>query len=93
MQAKYDVNHKPLTALLRRAGRPFVDVARHRGFGCDIVAQHRDGYVMFIEIKKPGPPHCRKLTESEETLRSLFPDFFRVVQSEEELLAAVGLAS
>ena len=88
---KYDSNHKALTAVLRRVGRPFVDVARHPGFGCDIVAQHRDGFVMFIEVKRPGPPSVRKLTESEEVLRSLFPNFYRVVQTEEELLAAVGL--
>lgn len=86
-----DVNHLPIKRALERIGRPVKDVARYHGFGCDLVTETLGGEVVFLEIKKPGPPHCRKLTESEQALQKLFPWSYFVVQTEEEALRACGL--
>ncbi len=88
---KHDVNHVPLCAVLRRLGWPYREAAHYHGLGCDIITKHRDGSPRFIEFKRPGPPSCRKLTESEELLQRLLPEFYAVVQTEDELLTAVGL--
>ena len=90
MQTKRDANHKEIAGALRKAGVEFRDVSMHRGLGCDLLARHRDGYIVAIEIKRPGPPSSRKLTESEESLRVMFPEFFRVCQTIEEAFRACG---
>jgi len=90
-QVKLDAGHKEVTAALRHMGWPFLDVSRHRGLGCDLIVKHRDGYPVLLELKRPGPPHCRKLTESEAALQGLFPDFFRIAQSLDEALGHLGL--
>lgn len=88
---KFDASHVAITKGLKMIGWPFTDVARFGGFGCDLVTKHKDGYPMFLEIKNPGPPSSQKLTESEEALRAVFPDFFRVVVDLDGALAAIGL--
>jgi hypothetical protein len=90
---KRDAGHFEIKTGLINAGRPVKDCAGFAGLGCDLIAEHVDGYAMFLEVKKPGPPSVRnRLSPSEIELRSLFPQFYRVVQSVEEALAAVGLA-
>lgn len=89
---KRDANHAPIKVALIQAGRPVWDVAHLAGFGCDLVAEHLDGYPIFLEIKKPGPPSVRRLTDSEKQLQAMFPRFYAVAQSELEALRAVGLA-
>ncbi len=68
-------------------------VSHHAGLGFDILTRHRDGFPVFLEVKTPGPPSSRRLTESEKTLRDAFPQFFRVAMTPEEAFEAVGLAS
>lgn len=88
---KLDATHAGIKAALLAAGRPVHDVGHLAGFGCDMVTQHLDGRVIFLEAKALGPPSKRKLTDSEERLKSLFPTSFAVAQTPEEALAAVGL--
>lgn len=91
-RAKFDGSHVEITRELRRMGWPFIDVARFGGLGCDLIVRHRDGYPILLELKKPGPPSLRKLTESEEALQALFPQFFRVAWDWPGVLAAIGLS-
>jgi hypothetical protein len=86
-----DPNHHEIAGAYKRSGRPFSDVSGIHGFGCDLVAEHIDGYPVFVEVKKPGPPSCRKLTDSEKRLQALFPRFYFIAQNIEEAFQAVGL--
>jgi hypothetical protein len=88
---KRDSTHGPLCAFLRSIHWPYRDVSRHAGFGCDIVTRHKDGYPMLVEFKREGPPSSRVLTDSEKALRDMFPLFYAVVQTREELMVAIGL--
>jgi hypothetical protein len=88
---KRDQSHAAIKAALLAAGRPLRDVAHLAGLGCDFIAEHRDGYPIFLEAKPEGRPSLRKLTPSEIALRDTFPGFFRVVQTADEALRAVGL--
>lgn len=89
---KRDENHAPLCAFLRSIGWWYRDCSAYGKLGFDILTRHREGFPVMVEFKKPGPPSCRELTESEETLRDALPGFYRVVQTQDELCAAVGLA-
>lgn len=91
-RAKFDASHVPITQALKRLGWPFVDCARYPGLGCDILSRHVNGYPIFLELKTPGPPSSLKLTESEQSLRDLFPQFWRMVTNLEHALEALGLA-
>lgn len=89
-----DHNHKAITACYRAANVWHRDVSHHLGLGCDILARHRDGYIVAIEIKDPNkPPSARKLKPSEAELCEAFPHFFRVVLDEREALEAVGYSA
>lgn len=88
-----DRNHGEIQQALLDAGRPVHDVSRHHGLGCDIVTEHRDGSLVLLEVKRPGPPSARKLTASETALQAKFPASFVVVQSISEALLAVGIAN
>jgi hypothetical protein len=57
-----------------------------------LLTKHRDGWPLFLELKREGPPSCRKLTASEEALRAMFPQFFAVAQTIEEAFQAIGLS-
>ncbi len=57
----------------------------------DLISRHVDGHIVFIEIKRPGPPSARTLTPAETKFRALWPDVYAIVQSEEEALRAVGV--
>jgi len=92
-QVKLDAGHLEVTKALRRIHWPFVDVAKHRGLGCDILTRHKDGYPIMLELKRPGPPSARKLTDSEAALQGLFPSFYRIAQTLDEALGHIGLAS
>lgn len=86
-----DANHKAITACYRTAGVWHLDVSSYLGLGCDILARHRDGYIVAIEIKDPAkPPSARKLKPSEAELMEAFPNFFKIVLDERDALAAVG---
>jgi hypothetical protein len=90
---KRDSSHASIKAALLAAGRPVKDVAHLAGLGCDLITAHISGFPLFIEVKREGPPSSRKLTDSEKALQALFPQFFRVAQTAEEALMAVGLAA
>jgi hypothetical protein len=91
LQVKLDANHKEIGANLRKLGWPHLDVAHHRGLGFDFLTKHRDGYPILLELKRPGPPSVRKLTESEAFMQTMFPQFYRVAQNWDEVLVAIGL--
>ena len=91
-QVKLDSNHREIGENLRKLGWPHLDVARHRGLGFDFFTRHCDGYPILLEVKRPGPPSARKLTESEKFMQRLFPEFYRIAQSWDEVLEAIGLA-
>jgi hypothetical protein len=88
---KRDSSHASIKAALLAAGRPVKDVAHLAGLGCDLITEHVDGYPLFLELKRKGPPSVRKLTDSEKALQAMFPMFFKVAQDEVEALRAVGL--
>lgn len=90
----HDANHKSITACYRSAGIWHLDVSSHLGLGCDIIAMHRDGYPVFVEIKDPAkPPSARKLKPSEATLMAAFGNFYRIVLDEKDALDAVGYSA
>lgn len=91
MLVKRDSSHAPIKQALLDVGRPLRDVSHLAGLGCDFIVEHLDGYPIFLEAKPDGPPSKRKLTPSEEALRAMFPRFFKVAQTPEEALEAVGL--
>lgn len=84
-----DGNHKSIEKALSDAGRPLVDVSQCHGLGCDIMASHVDGRVVFLEVKLPK--NKKPLPPTELKLQALFPRDFHVVTTEEEALAAVGV--
>lgn len=88
---KRDEGHAEIGAAYRAINWPHLDTSRHAGLGCDYITRHKDGYPILLEVKRPGPPHCRKLTDSEKRLQAMFPEFYRVAQSVDEALCAVGL--
>lgn len=90
-RSKFDASHAPITKELRKLGWPFIDVARYPGLGCDLIVKHRDGFPILLELKNPGAPSTRELTDSEKALRALFPDFFRIAWDWPGVLAAIGL--
>jgi hypothetical protein len=91
MPYKLDANHLPIKRALQDAGRPVFDSA-HMGNGLsDLITTHVDGRVLFVEIKRPGPPSARRLTPAEEKFRRKFPEAHVIVQSIDEALRAVGL--
>ena len=90
---KLDEGHGKIKKAIQDAGRPVFDAAA-KGSGLpDLISEHLDGHVVFIEIKRPGPPSARRLTPKEEAFRALFPTSYVIVQSADEALAALGLLS
>ena len=88
---RVDASQKAITEAFRRVHHWHRVVSHFSGLGFDILTRHKDGYPVLLEIKSPGPPSSRQLTESESTLRDAFPEFFRVAVTPEDALAAVGL--
>jgi hypothetical protein len=88
---KRDEGHADIGAAFRAIGWPILDTSRHAGLGCDFITRHKDGFPIFLEVKRPGPPHCRKLTDSEKRLQAMNISFYRIAQSVEEAFEAVGL--
>lgn len=90
---KLDANHLEIKNALLEAGRPVFD-SGHMGSGLsDLITTHVDGHVIFVEVKRNGPPSARKLTPAEEKFRKKFPQAHVVVQTKSEALRAVGLAA
>ncbi len=88
---KPDVNHLEIKRCLQGAGRPVFD-SGHMGSGLsDLITTHVDGHVVFIEVKRPGPPSARKLSPAELKFSKMFPGSYVVVQSKAEALRAVGV--
>ncbi len=90
-RAKFDRSHADITRGLKQIGWPFKDCARYPGLGFDILTKHLEGWPLMLEIKNPGPPSSRKLTDSERATLELFPDFFKVVVDLDSALEAIGL--
>ena len=88
--AKRDVNHKQLTAFLRSIKWWHMDFSHHAGAGFDILTKHKDGYPLMLEIKPEGKLTESSFTESEKAMRQAFPEFWRCVQTVEQLAAAIG---
>ena len=88
--AKFDSSHKPITQALKRIGWPFRDVARYPGFGADLMSKHHDGYPLLLEVKAPK---VYALTDSERELQAMFPNFYKIVRDEDDVLHALGLTT
>lgn len=88
---KLDAGHGEIKRALQDAGRPVFDAAKFGGGLPDLVVEHVDGRVLFLEIKRPGPPSARKLTPAEDAFRAVFPRSYVIAQSVDEALRAVGL--
>ncbi len=88
---KPDVNHGEIKRALIKAGRPVFDAAKFGGGISDLITTHINGRVVFIEVKRPGPPSARRLTDAEVKFQRLFPDSYFIVQTEDEALRAVGV--
>ncbi len=67
------------------------DAAKMGGGLADLISEHIDGRIVFIEVKRPGPPSARTLTPAEEKFRALWPHSYVIAQSQEEALRAVGV--
>jgi hypothetical protein len=88
---RVDASQKAITEAFRRIHWWHKVVSHFSGLGFDILTRHKDGYPVLLEIKSPGPPSSRQLTDSEQALRAAFPGFFRVAVTPEEAFSAVGL--
>ena len=88
--AKSDNNHTEIRDGLRECGVQVQDVARHAGLGFDLIATRVGGPPMLLEVKQPRT--ATRLTESEQAARDAYGDYWRVVTTLEEALAAVGAA-
>jgi hypothetical protein len=85
---KRDANHGQIRAALVAAGVAVFDAA-YAGRGMsDLLARHRDGRVMLLEVKRDKRA---TLTEAEHDFAALFPEAYVIVTTPEEALAAVGL--
>ena len=89
---RVDASQKAITEAFRRIHWWHRVVSHFSGLGFDILTRHKDGWPLLLEVKTPGgPPSSRRLTKSEEAVRTALPGFFRVATTPEEALAAVGL--
>ncbi len=88
---RLDFNHLVVKRAIKDAGRPVYDAGKLGSGLSDLISQHVDGRIVFIEVKRPGPPSARTLTPAEEKFRALWPDSYVIVQSPEEALRAVGV--
>ena len=88
--AKSDDNHAAIRDGLRACGIHVQDVARHAGLGFDLIAARHGGPPMFLEVKRPR--QVARLTESETAARAVYGDYWQVVTTLEEALAALGAA-
>lgn len=91
MRAKRrDVNHVAVGDHLRNLGYTVLDLADHGdGVPDYAVSINEDGrpWAALLEVKAPGPPHMRKLTEAEEAVRARWQGPYVVAQSGEEAAA------
>lgn len=84
--AKRDSNHKSVGDYLRNLGYSVLDLADH-GDGVPDYAVGWEGGAALVEVKKPGPASCRKLTEAEQRTRDRWTGPYIVCQSGEEAAA------
>lgn len=88
--AKSDINHAEIRDGLRECGIAVQDVARYPGLGFDLIAARAGGPPMLLEVKQPRT--VTRLTESEQAARAVYGDYWRVVTTLDEALAALGAA-
>lgn len=89
---KRDSNHGAMTKFLRDLHWWHLDTSRYPSFGADILTRHKDGYPLLVEIKPEGKLTNSSFTESEKAMRQAFPEFWRVVQTVEQLAAVIGVS-
>jgi hypothetical protein len=88
---KIDGNHAEVRDALR--GVPGVrvkDVSMHAALGFDLIVVYQDGPPHLLEVKPPGRV---KLTDSERGARAMYGDFWHCVQTFEDGLRALGIAT
>lgn len=83
---KKDVNHVDVGDAMRAAGYSVLDLAQF-GVSVDYAVASPGHFTALVEVKKPGPPSARKLTEKEQELRDGWQGAYIVVQSGEEAVA------
>lgn len=87
---KVDRNHGLIREGLR-AVTIVEDVADVGRGMADLIARHKLGHPVFIEVKDPGkPPSARKLTPDEQAFAARWGSCYAVVLTLDEALRAVG---
>lgn len=84
--AKRDVNHQSVGDYLRKLGYSVLDLADH-GDGVPDYAIGWAGGAALLEVKKPGPPSARNLTDAEQAVRDRWQGPYIIAQSGEEAAA------
>ena len=85
-----DRDHNALTAELRRLGTPHIDCHNYGGGMGDVLARHRDGKAVFIELKSSPKD---KLTPAEARFSELFPNNWVRANSVDEALESLGITT
>lgn len=91
-RVKLDENHAGILADLRKVFGAAVQDTSWMGRGWPDVIVARHGYLIGIEIKRPGPPSARKIRGSQETHRLWCQRYgvpYAVVQDSAEAIDAV----
>lgn len=86
---KKDGNHKSVGDHLRALGWSVLDLAQY-GMSIDYAVSRRDGddsFCALVEVKPPGPPSARKLTEKEQKIKDDWQGGYVIAQSGEEAAA------
>ena len=84
---KIDQAQPGIVAALERVGAEVLSLASY-GVSCDLLVQHR-GKLWLMEVKNPGPPSSKKLTDMELNLARRFP--IAVVTTPAEAMRVIGL--
>lgn len=88
---KRDVNHKTVGDYLRGLGYSVMDLADHGDGVPDYAVGWNFGQgdrgAAMLEVKKPGPPSCRKLTKAEQDVRDQWDGPYILAQSGQEAAA------
>jgi hypothetical protein len=88
--ARVDENQDRIVQTLRRAGIAVRVLSQMGGGVPDLLAQHRDGRLVLLEVKNGAlSASRRKLTPLEKKFQETWP--VSVVNNEREALAACGI--
>lgn len=91
-RVKLDENHAGILADLRKVFGSAVKDTSRLGDGWPDVMVARHGYLIGIEIKRPGPPSARKIRESQAAHKAWCDRYgvpYAVVQNSAEAIDAV----